>query len=58
MSKRYIFILMVFGLALLIIEFIIAGYKNSQREETLRMREGEIVQNEREISQLTARARW
>lgn len=49
---------MVFWLALLIIEFILAGYRNSQREETLRMRQSEIVQNEREIAQLTARAKW
>jgi len=49
---------MVFWLALLIIEFILAWYRNSQREETLRMREGEIIQNEREIAQLSARARW
>lgn len=58
MPKRYIFILMVFWLALLIIEFILAWYRNSQREETLRMRESEILQNEREIAQLSARARW
>lgn len=49
---------MVFFLAFLVIEFIMTWYKNSQREETLRMREGEIVQNEIEIAQLTLRAKW
>ena len=58
MSKRYIFILMVFLIAFLVIEFILEGYKSSQREEILRLRENEIIQNEREIAQLTARAKW
>jgi hypothetical protein len=58
MPKRYIFIFMVFFLAFLVIEFIITGYKNSQREETLRIRESEIVQSEIEIAQLTSRAKW
>jgi len=49
---------MVFFLAFLVIEFILTWYKNSQREETLRIREGEIVQNEIEIAQLTSRAKW
>lgn len=38
--------------------FIKTGYRNSQRTETLRMREAEIVHNEIEIARLTARAKW
>ncbi len=58
MPKRYIFIFMVFFLAFLVIQFIITGYRNSQRAETLRIRENEIVRDEIEIARLTARAKW
>jgi hypothetical protein len=49
---------MVFLIAFLVIEFILAGYKSSQREQILRLRENEILQNREEIAQLSARARW
>lgn len=58
MPKRYIFIFMVFFLAFLVIQFIITGYTNSQRAETLRIRENEIIRDEIEIARLTARAKW
>lgn len=58
MPKRYIFIFMVFFLAFLVIQFIITGYTNSQRTETLRIRENEIIRDEIEIARLTARAKW
>lgn len=49
---------MVFFLAFLVIQFIITGYRNSQRAETLRIRENEIIRDEIEIARLTARAKW
>jgi hypothetical protein len=49
---------MVFFLAFLVIAFVQIVYKNSQRTETLRMREAETLRNEIEIAQLTARAKW
>ena len=49
---------MVFFLAFLVIEFVITGYHNSQRTETLQEREKEIVQDEAEIGRLTTRAKW
>jgi uncharacterized membrane protein YvbJ len=58
MNKHYIFIGMVFFLAFLVIQFVITGYNNSQREETLRIRENEIVRDEAEIARLTTRAKW
>ena len=58
MNKHYIFIGMVFFLAFLVIQFVITGYKNSQREETLKSRENEIARDESEISRLTTRAKW
>lgn len=58
MPKRYIFIFMVFLLAFLVIQFIITGYRNSERAETLRIRENEIVRDEIEIARLTSRAKW
>lgn len=58
MPKRYIFIFMVFFLAFLVIQFVITGYTNSQRTETLRIRESEIVHDEIEIAHLTSRAKW
>lgn len=58
MNKHYIFIGMVFFLAFLVIQFVITGYNNSQREETLRNREKEIAQDEAEIARLTTRAKW
>ncbi len=58
MPKRYIFIFMVFFLAFLVIQFIMTGYRNSQRTETLRIRENEIIRDEIEISRLTSRAKW
>lgn len=58
MNKHYIFIGMVFFLVFLVIQFVITGYKNSQREETLRSRENEIIRDESEIARLTTRAKW
>jgi len=58
MNKHYIFIGMVFFLAFLVIQFVITGYKNSQRVETLKTRENEISRDEAEISRLTTRAKW
>lgn len=58
MNKHYIFIGMVFFLAFLVIQFVITGYKNSQREDTLRSRENEIARDEAEIARLTTRAKW
>jgi hypothetical protein len=58
MNKHYIFICMVFWLAFLVIQFVITGYRNSQRTETLRNRENEIIRDEIEIARLTARAKW
>ena len=49
---------MVFFLAFLVIQFVITGYNNSQREETLRNREKEIIRDESEIARLTTRAKW
>jgi hypothetical protein len=49
---------MVFFLAFLVIQFVKTGYYDSQRAETLRIREGEIIRYENEITQLTARVRW
>lgn len=58
MNKHYIFIGMVFFLAFLVIEFVITGYHNSQRTETLQSREQEILRDEAEIGRLTTRAKW
>jgi hypothetical protein len=41
-----------------VIQFVITGYRNSQRTETLRNRENEIIRDEIEIARLTARAKW
>ena len=49
---------MIFSLAFLVIQFVITGYKNSERTDTLRERENEIIRDEREISRLTTRAKW
>ncbi|MBP7822874.1 hypothetical protein KA050_00825 [Candidatus Gracilibacteria bacterium] len=58
MNKRYFFIFMVFFLAFLVIQFVKTGYFDSQRAETLRIRESEIIRYENEITQLTSRVRW
>ena len=58
MNKRYFFIFMVFFLAFLVIQFVKTGYYDSQRAETLRIRESEIIRYENEITQLTSRVRW
>ena len=58
MNKHYIFIVMVFFLAFLVIQFVITGYHNSQREETLASRQSEITRDEAEIAWLTTRAKW
>ncbi len=49
---------MVFFLVFLVIQFILTGYKNSQRAETLKIRENEIRRDEIEISHLTTRMKW
>lgn len=49
---------MVFFLVFLVIQFVITGYNNSQREETLLSRENEIMHDESEIARLTTRAKW
>lgn len=49
---------MVFSLLLLVIQFLITGYNNSQRLETLQIKEKEILRDEEEIRQLSIRSRW
>ncbi len=49
---------MVFFLLFLVLQFMITGYTNSQREQTLRAREREISRDEQEIAMLTMRAKW
>lgn len=58
MQKRYVFILMLFFLAFLVIMLLRAGYRNSKREEILQNAEKEIQQDEVQIAYLMLRARW
>ena len=49
---------MVFFLVFLVIQFLITGYHDSQRSETLTLRENERKNYEREIAELATRVRW
>lgn len=58
MPKRYIFVIMLFSLAFLVIQLVMVGYRNSSREDLLYQRQREITKDEQEIADITLRARW
>lgn len=58
MQKRYIFIIMLFSLAFLVVQLLMVGYRNSSREDLLNQRQREITKDEQEIAYMTLRARW
>lgn len=58
MNKHYLFIGIVFGIVVLLVQFIIIGYENSNRSEDLWNLQKEIAYTNEEISRLTFEAKW